>query len=253
MLKRTPVGLKEINVTVSFDYTLARVLQVYKRDLTDNSCWNLTASSDTPGQLTIRLQGSEPITKIGSIAQINFELAFTHRNELQLAFLDSSTDSGNTVVTDGGRIILNRLLPTRPEDLPFEIVWNAESYYVIISSNSTIKNFDFDQANKTLSFNVTAPIGTSGFCNITIPQELLSGNFSIYKDGSLLTKNIEYTETFNGTHFVFYIEYVHSTHIIVIEGTEVIPELSSFLILPIFTIATLLASIIYRKKRICIK
>jgi hypothetical protein len=50
-----------------------------------------------------------------------------------------------------------------------------------------------------------------------------------------------------------YFTYNHSTKTVLIQGTHVIPEFPSFLILPLFMIATLLAVIVYTKKRIVIK
>jgi hypothetical protein len=75
----------------------------------------------------------------------------------------------------------------------------------------------------------------------------MSGTFSIYKDDILLIENIDYTHTFNGTHHLFSIEYEHSTHIIEIFSTTVIPELASIVMLSTFIIATI-AITIYRKK-----
>ena len=45
-----------------------------------------------------------------------------------------------------------------------------------------------------------------------------------------------------------YFTYNHSTKIVEIQGTQVIPEFPSFLILPLFMIATLLAVVVYRRK-----
>jgi hypothetical protein len=120
-------------------------------------------------------------------------------------------------------------------------VFEVEGFQAIIQTNSTVSAFNFSQPLKQISFNVTGPSGTTGFCNITIPDDLLSGEFSVYKDGSLLVKDVDYTQTYNGTHYIFYITYTHTTHAIEIRGTEVIPEFTTWtsmlLILILLTVA----------------
>ena len=53
----------------------------------------------------------------------------------------------------------------------------------------------------------------------------------------------------NETYEYLYINYTHSEHTIEISATTIIPEFPSFLVLPLFMIATLLAVIVYRRKR----
>lgn len=132
---------------------------------------------------------------------------------------------------------------------PYFVTIEEKIFYVGISSNSTIANFRFDQVGKYVSFEVTGPNQTAGFCNISIPNELLWGDFSVYKDESLLMKGVDYTEVFNGTHYNFHITYSHTTHTIKIIGTEVIPEFSPLLILPLLMIVTLLAVILCKSKQ----
>jgi hypothetical protein len=120
-------------------------------------------------------------------------------------------------------------------------VFEVEDTQVIIQTNSTISAFNFSQPLKQINFNVTGPPGTIGFCNISIPDNLLSGEFSVYMDGSLLVKDKDYIQTYNGTHYIFCITYTHSTHVIEIRSTEVIPEIptwtSVLLILILLTVA----------------
>jgi len=130
----------------------------------------------------------------------------------------------------------------------FDIVMDSLDFLVSILSNSTVSHFTFDQSQAQIRFKITGEIGTTGYCNIFTPKELLWGEFSVYKDGFPLVKDVDYTQTYNGTHYIFYINYVHTTHTIEIQGTEVIPEFPPAMILPLFITATLLAVIIYRRK-----
>jgi parallel beta-helix repeat protein len=118
---------------------------------------------------------------------------------------------------------------------------------VVIVTNSSISEFVFSKTSQQVSFNVTGPTGTSGVCNISIPEDLLWGDFSVYLNGALLVEDADYTQTYNGTHNIFYITYSHSSHKIEITGTEVIPELSSLVFLSTFVMTTVVF-IIYGKK-----
>ena len=142
------------------------------------------------------------------------------------------------------------MAPTKPITRKFTAYSNLK---VEIYSNSSISDFQFNVTDKELSFNVTGPTGTRGFCNVTIPANLLWGTFSLYINGSPLVENVDYTQTFNGTHYTFHINYTHSTHMIEITGTETIPEFSSASTLLLFLITTLIAAIFYRRKGACTK
>jgi hypothetical protein len=65
------------------------------------------------------------------------------------------------------------------------------AFYISVESNATISSFTFEQIVKTLRFNVTGPAGRTGYCNVTIPRELLSGTFTVFIDGA----PINYTPT----------------------------------------------------------
>jgi len=130
----------------------------------------------------------------------------------------------------------------------FPITVEAQNFTVHATSNSSISDLEFNQSLNQISFNVKGFTGTTGFCNISIPQNLLWGEFSIYKNNSLLLRDIDYTQTQNGTHYIFYITYTHTIHVIEIRSTEVIPEFPSIMILPLFILVTLLTVVIYRRK-----
>lgn len=138
------------------------------------------------------------------------------------------------------------IAPTEPITRKFTAY---DSLQVEICSNSSISEFQFNITTKKLSFNITGPTGTGGFCNVTIPENMLWGNFSLFINGFQLEEGVNYTKTYNGTHYIFHITYAHSEHIIEIVGTEIIPEFPTNLILPLFIATTLVAAIFYRKKQ----
>lgn len=126
-------------------------------------------------------------------------------------------------------------------------VTNGYAFNVTMISNSIISNFNFSESLKQISFNVTGPAGRAGYCNVTVPKDLLrDGPWIILLNGTDWTTSCTITE--NDTHTFIYIPYTHSTNTIQITGTWVIPEFPSFLTLPLFMVATLLAVVIYRTK-----
>jgi hypothetical protein len=104
----------------------------------------------------------------------------------------------------------------------FSIVLGEETFIVSVKSNSTVSNFAFNQPDKEISFNVTGPADTIGFCNVAIPKALLyaeSSDWIVLIDGALVPPTI----TENATHSCLYFTYTHSTHEVQIIGTWAIP------------------------------
>jgi hypothetical protein len=129
---------------------------------------------------------------------------------------------------------------TATETQYFNVPFKEDIYVIETCSNSTISDLTFNQALKRIRFDVDGTTGTAGFCNITIPAELLSGDFTVFMDDVQLIEGVDYTETLNGTNHTLSIAYEHSTHIIEIVGTNVIPDFTSWLLLPFLIAATLL-------------
>lgn len=131
--------------------------------------------------------------------------------------------------------------------LDFPVPWETETYHVTTISNSTITGFSFSQPSKQISFNVTGFSGTIGFCNVSIPKSLLTGNpWNITADGVPIT---DFTQSTNETHTFLHFTYAYAgAHHVIIEGTWAVPEFPSFLILPLFMFATLLAIKVRKRK-----
>ena len=105
--------------------------------------------------------------------------------------------------------------------------------------NSTISDFRFN--GTAIVFNVTGDSGTTGFCRMCIPTALMNGTYKVFFNGTEVSYNL--LPCSNATYSYLYFNYTHSTQEVII-----IPEFPSFLILPLFMIATLLAVIIYKRK-----
>jgi len=134
-----------------------------------------------------------------------------------------------------------------PVEKSFGVTVGETEYVITTVSNSTVTDLNFDQASKQLSFNVSGTSGTTGFCNITVPAELMSGDFTLYLDDTPLVEGVNYTESYNGTHYVFSVTYVHSSHAIDIVSTDVVPDFAGWLLLPFLTSLTLLGFALRKK------
>ncbi len=133
------------------------------------------------------------------------------------------------------------------EESTFHMHDTHDFYQVTIVSNSTVSDFYFLYASMRISFYVNGTAGTTGLCKVTIPLEFMSTEFSIFKDKKPLLKNTDYTQTFNGTHYLFTITYDHSSHLIQIYSNNNIPEFGSGFVL-IFVVVSALTIGLVRKK-----
>jgi len=97
-------------------------------------------------------------------------------------------------------------------------VWNGESQEVHVISNSTISNFQVNEAEKIINFNVAGEAGF-GFCRVTIPnlveQELWGGNYTVLVDG----KRVETGNWTDAENTYIYFTYEHSEHNVTILQT----------------------------------
>jgi len=122
------------------------------------------------------------------------------------------------------------------------VVADGITFHVVTESNSTVSGFNFTQELKRIAFNVTGSSGSEGFCNTTIPKQLLGGPFIVQLNGV----SISFISTENSTHTFIYFAYAHSQHRIEIVGSTVIPEFPVFLI-PMFIVITIIAMLIRRR------
>jgi len=124
--------------------------------------------------------------------------------------------------------------------------WNETMYRVETKTNSTVLNFTFDQPNRKISFSVSGPSATIGFCNVTIPNTLVWGDFTVLINGTLPTS---LTRKDNATHISLYFTYqLPSTRKVQIIGEHVIPEFSTWIPVLLILLALTVAIVIYKRK-----
>jgi hypothetical protein len=129
--------------------------------------------------------------------------------------------------------------------------WDGVSYSVYVVSNSTISDLNFNPDNFLISFNVTGPEDTVGFCRITIPDKILWCNdpeqWEVWVNNTLI-EDRKVMENINYTYIYF--TYNQSTQNVDIIGVNVIPEFPTWTsILPLLTVLTV-AITIYKRKLI---
>ncbi|MCW3988216.1 MAG: PKD domain-containing protein [Candidatus Bathyarchaeota archaeon] len=109
---------------------------------------------------------------------------------------------------DGDGIGDTGLLPHLGVDsYPLIEIWNktrtyhVDPYEVVVNCNYTVASFKFNQTLRQISFYITGPSGWNGYCNVTIPKELLSPQNASEKWIVMLGPNpITYTnKTFNNS------------------------------------------------------
>ena len=117
-----------------------------------------------------------------------------------------------------------------------------------VISNSTVDSFEYFEFNNTIKMyvsNMTAN-QTYGFCRLRIPHALMNETYHVTINGTE-PYYWNYTLHDDGDSRWIYFSYQHSTLEIVI-----VPEFPSFLILPLFMIATLLTVVVCRRKQLTI-
>ncbi len=128
-----------------------------------------------------------------------------------------------------------------------------QTHEIDVVSNSTISDFGLhtwatplnqyiEPGQLYIGFTTSGANLTAGFCRMIIPNAALnSSSYDVLVD--LDPVNATILQGSNDTHTFLYFNYTHSAHEVVIT-----PEFPSFLILPLFMIATLLVVTICRRK-----
>jgi len=130
---------------------------------------------------------------------------------------------------------------------------NAQAYDVEVISNSSIANLSLafwlssptqylQPRQPLLLFLATGETGTTGFCRVTIPRQLLNGTYIVLVDDQpVLATELPGS---NSTYAYLYFAYKHSMHEVII-----VPELSLPMVLLLFTTATALVAAHGRSRR----
>lgn len=128
------------------------------------------------------------------------------------------------------------------------VTWEEITYPITISSNSSVTHLVFNQQQAYITLNVSGPHGSKGYCNVTIPKELLKGPWTFTIEGDV--SDIDIQEAENETHSFLYFIYSHtSTFLIKIQGAWVVPEYPTAMLPILLLLITILTVIINKKAR----
>ena len=117
----------------------------------------------------------------------------------------------------------------------------SPGYSVDVVCNSSIEDFEYFDSTIRLHVSNSTANQTHGFCRLTILHDLLPPPYDV----TINSIPVNHTLLFeNDTLTLIHLNYTHSTVEIVIT-----PEFPSFLILPLFMTATLLAVIVFRRQQ----
>lgn len=125
---------------------------------------------------------------------------------------------------------------------------NGAAFDVNVIANSTVSNFQFNETEEVVSFDVACQDGTTGFCRVIIPnavvENLWQNHCRILVDGEPLLDLKNWTDN---TNTYFYFEYLCFEHRVII-----ITEFRYFTLLLLFMLLssiTILISAFKRKHR----
>jgi hypothetical protein len=203
----------------------------------------VTIPDPLAGNYTTRLVGTSETWStyellIEAISETEVLYTETHEDTIS----SGQTRECTTSLPSVGEEINTELLP----NTVFDVFCEGAYYPITIFSSSTVTHFIFNQTQAQISFNVTGDSVTSGYCNVTIPNNLLWGDFTVLIDGDPPT---ELLRNGNATHTSLYFTYEpQTTKNVQIVGTEVIPEFPFFPILSLFMAIALLIVILYTRQ-----
>lgn len=151
---------------------------------------------------------------------------------------------GYNNVYDNLRVVRNALVWLKGTTCEVFAVHDGYLCYVNVVTNSMISMFQFDEGAMKISFNVTGLLGMDQFANITIPVELLDGNFTEKIDNSPIDSDVIQ----NSTHSLLSLTYAHRNHRIEIIATTVIPEFPQGSIFMVFIVLVPLIAIFVKTR-----
>jgi len=160
---------------------------------------------------TVKIEYSETYSVIFSE---EIDLFFLNNNIIELK------DKKGIAVNNGGNLIIqyyDKILK-----IIEEVKWEEDKFNVDIITNAKIDKFNFDQASKSISFQVNEK---NKIVTISMEEELLGGPYVIL----LNDEKIKYSKYSSKENYVSLSMKPESPGEIIIIGTTVIPEFSMFL------------------------
>jgi hypothetical protein len=133
-------------------------------------------------------------------------------------------DTNGNGIGDGLEFIQSKGYLGWIESLPNDwigmtITW--DNYTVLVKTNSSVLEGEFDKDEQKLKIKVSGPDGTQGITEIDVPKSLCEpDDIEIMLDGEM----INYTITEDDTYYYIHIEYNHSIHELSADFSKIVEE-----------------------------
>jgi len=153
--------------------------------------------------------------------------------------------AGSDGIGDTSYIIDENNLDRYPLMGSFNSFNTSVGYSVDVISNSTVEDFTYFDSNSTIVMHVSNMTVDQvfGFCRITIPHELMPPPYTVKVNDTVMNFQTIYENYTEGISTIYF-TYEHSK----LEIT-IIPECPSAIILSLFTLTTIIATILLKRKR----
>ena len=237
--------------------------------------WGLLSDSKEEIQIQLRAEGngSEFMLFPGSVVlapetlywvSVNVTVPGDHSGSVELQPSLFATELGE----QGGATVINiqmqkfvklKILPNpnpssayassmQSREYPQLVRIGDEEIQLLVQSSSTVTDFEFDEANKNVSFRIT---GTGAGSTIIHIGSILKGPYGVSVDGELIP-SYESIVSEDGKELIE-ISHDQSTHYITISGTSVVPEFSVPAIIMALTLIVVIAGMRLRNRvdRLC--
>jgi len=215
---------------------------------TDTDTYSLTTLTRLKNE-TVRFMAIDIPTSANAVHQYTINWTALSRGEEGVTVKVDSQGDGvfELTFTAGNELTQGEFVFPKTAIFRYNAVWEGVNYPVVVSSgNSTLVSFIFNQLLMQISFEVSGETGMVGYCNVTIPKTLLKGEPWAVKINGV---DWSFTSSDNATHSFIYFTYTHaSTLQVVIQGTWVIPEFPSAILLSLFMILSMLAVVLAKKR-----
>jgi hypothetical protein len=123
---------------------------------------------------------------------------------------------------------------------------DGADFHVTTKSNSEFSDCQLNIEYRKLVLTVAETSGIYGFCDVTIPNQMLGGPYDVIPDESLVIDDFSFDD--NGTHTVLHFIYPQSTSSIEITGYSVVPESLSAIVMLIFMFLVFIVFALTKKK-----
>ncbi|MEM3875060.1 MAG: hypothetical protein QXU45_08015 [Candidatus Bathyarchaeia archaeon] len=142
-------------------------------------------------------------------------LTFTRTMQMGGTYLVNSKDNMIPIETINGLITI---APKGFNQYQFNVQVDIQTYTVLILTNSSLTNFNFNNTSKKIEFSLNGPDGTSGACSISIPKGLLNGAFAILLNNKATAFSSSNDEINNYLCFTYHHSIINTQILITILG-----------------------------------